>query len=96
MGCSTCIALYAMQGAVAKKAMIPGTISLAREIGHTLKTCREQKRDPIAALTMLLQGRQLCEGKITDVRRRTERGLRQEVDIAGMGRRRSPCRFFSE
>src|SRR5215470_2875081 len=72
MGCSTSIALYAMQGTVAKKAMIPGTISLAREIGHTLKICREQKRDPIEALTTLLQGRRLCDGKITDVRRRTE------------------------
>ncbi len=87
MGCSACIALYAMQGVVAKKAMIPGTISLAREIGHTLKTYREQKRDPIEALTMLLQGRRLCEGKITDVRRRTERGFaRGEVDIIGAGR----------
>ncbi len=87
MGCSACIALYAMQGALAKKAMIPGTISLAREIGHTLKTCREQKRDPIEALTTLLRGRRLCEGKITDVRRRTERGFaRGEVDITGAGR----------
>jgi hypothetical protein len=87
MGCSACIALYAMQGAVAKKAMIPGTISLARKIGHTLKTCRERKQDPIAALTTLLHGRRLCKGKITDVRRRTERGFaRGEVDIAGVGR----------
>src|ERR671937_1951119 len=48
MGCSTCIALYAMQGKTAKKALVPGTISVAREIGRTLLTCREQKRDPIA------------------------------------------------
>jgi DUF917 family protein len=86
MGCSACIALYAMQGAIAKRAMVPGTISLAREIGHTLRTCRVQKRDPIVALTTLLHGRRLCEGKITDVRRRTERGFaRGEVDIAGTG-----------
>jgi len=86
MGCSACIALYAMQGAIAKKAMVPSTISLAREIGHTLRTCREQKRDPIESLTSLLRGRRLCEGKITDVRRRTERGFaRGEVDIIGTG-----------
>jgi uncharacterized protein len=86
MGCSACIALYAMQGAVAKRAMVPNTISLARTIGHTLRTCREQKRHPIEALTTLLHGRRLCEGKITDVRRRTERGFaRGEVDILGTG-----------
>jgi hypothetical protein len=87
MGCSACIALYAMQGKVARRAMVKGTISLAREIGHTLQTCRAQKRDPIEALTTLLHGRRLCEGKITDVRRRTERGFaRGEVDITGTGR----------
>jgi hypothetical protein len=87
MGCSTCIALYAMQGATAKKALVPNTISLAREIGRMLLTCREQKRDPIAALTSLLYGRRLCEGKITDVRRRTERGFaRGELDLIGTGR----------
>jgi len=87
MGCSACVALYAMQGKVAKKALVPGTISLAREIGHTLQTSREQKHDPIETLTTLLHGRRLCEGKITDVHRRTERGFaRGEIDIAGTGR----------
>jgi hypothetical protein len=87
MGCSACVALYAMQGTTAKRALIPGTISLAREIGHALLVSRTQKRDPIAAITSLLRGRRLCEGKITDVRRRTERGFaRGEVDIAGTGR----------
>src|SRR5262249_43203186 len=86
MGCSACIALYAMQGATAKRALVPNTISLARDIGRTLLTCREQKRDPIAALTALLHGWRLCEGKITDLRRRTERGFaRGELDILGTG-----------
>jgi DUF917 family protein len=87
MGCSSCVALYAMRGTVAKKALVPGTISLAREIGHTLRTGREQKHDPIDALTTLLHGRRLCAGKIVDVRRRTEHGFaRGEVDIIGTGR----------
>jgi DUF917 family protein len=87
MGCSACIALYAMQGAMAKRAMVPDTISLAWKIGQALKICRERKQDPIEALTMLLHGRRLCDGKITDVRRRTERGFaRGEVDIIGTGR----------
>ncbi len=87
MGCSACIALYAMQGAVAKRALVKGTLSLARNIGHTLKTCREHKQDPIEALTSLLHGRRLCEGKISDVQRRTERGFaRGEMEITGIGR----------
>ena len=36
LGCSASIALYAMQGRVAKRALIPGTLSLAARIGHTL------------------------------------------------------------
>ncbi len=86
MGCSACIALYAMQGTVARRALIAGTLSLARQIGRTLFTCRDQKRDPLQALTSLLHGRRLCEGKITDVRRRTEHGFaRGELDIIGIG-----------
>jgi len=86
MGCSAYIALYAMQGVMAKKALIPGTISLARAIGQLLLTSRSQKRDPLTALTTLLRGRRLCDGKITDLRRRVDRGFtRGEVDIVGTG-----------
>ncbi len=86
MGCSACIALYAMQGMIAKRALITGTLSLARQIGQTLLACRAQKQDPIQALTTLLHGRRLCEGKITDVQRRTEQGFaRGELDITGIG-----------
>ncbi len=84
MGCSACIALYAMQGHVAKRALIPGTLSLAAQIGQTLRTSKQT--DPIQALTSLLAGRQLCQGKITDVQRRTEGGFaRGEVEITGAG-----------
>ena len=44
MGCSSCVALYAMRGRVAKKALVPGTISLARAIGHTLRTVCDNER----------------------------------------------------
>ncbi len=84
MGGSANIALYAMNGAIAKEALIPGSLSLERAIGQTLLTCRQQKRDPVEALLFLLHGRQLAVGKITDVRRRTERGFAHgEVDIVG-------------
>jgi DUF917 family protein len=43
MGCSACVALYAMQGTVAKKALVPGTISLARQIGQTCLTDKSRE-----------------------------------------------------
>ena len=86
MGCSACVALYAMQGKVAKRALVKGTLSLAQEIGRTLKRCQREKTHPIQALTTLLSGRQLCEGKITDIQRKTEGGFaRGELEIAGTG-----------
>ncbi len=86
MGCSACIALYAMQGRVAKHALIPGTITLAYTIGQTLRASKREKTNPIQALTSLLSGRRLCEGKITDIQRRTEGGFaRGELEIAGIG-----------
>src|SRR5437667_113961 len=39
MGGSASIALYAMKGATAKKALIPGSLSLERSIGQTLLAC---------------------------------------------------------
>jgi uncharacterized protein len=84
MGGSAHVALYAMKGSMAKRALIPGTISLARSIGRTLLECRQQKRDPIEALLGLLRAHRLARGKITDVSRRTERGFAfGMVKIAG-------------
>ena len=86
MGCSACIALYAMYGQTAKKALIPGTLSLARTIGQTLQTSQIDKHDPIDALTTLLGGRRLCQAKITDIQRRTTQGFaRGELGLAGTG-----------
>ena len=86
MGCSACVALYAMQGSVARQALIPGTLTLAQKIGQTLRTSKDKKADPIQSLTTLLSGRKLCEGKIIDIERRTEGGFaRGEVSIAGIG-----------
>jgi uncharacterized protein len=84
MGGSANIALYAMQGAMAKKALIPGTLSLARAMGRALHEAHRMKRNPIEALGEVVGARRLATGKITDLRRRTERGFaRGEVDITG-------------
>jgi uncharacterized protein len=85
MGGSSHVALYAMQGSVAKEALIPGTISLEREIGRTLLECRRDKHDPVQALLDLLGAHKLAHAKITDVHRRTERGFTVGVvDLIGM------------
>jgi DUF917 family protein len=84
MGCSTAIALYPMQAKVAKKALLRGTLSIARRIGRTLHA--NTADDPIEALVGLLNGRRLGQGKITDVRRRTQQGFaRGELEIRGTG-----------
>lgn len=84
MGGSSYIALYAMQGSMAKRSLIPGSLSLERAIGRTLREALRSKRDPNDALCALVGGRRLATGKITDLYRRTERGFaRGEVDIAG-------------
>ena len=84
MGCSANIALYAMQGAMAKRSLIPGGLSLEREIGCSLREAFRNKRHPIEALTRTAGAVCLATGKITNLRRRTERGFaRGEMDIAG-------------
>ena len=84
MGGSACIALYAIQGKMAKQALIPGSLSLEREIGRTLREALRTKHDPIEALGKLVGARRLATGKISDLRRRTERGwARGEVEISG-------------
>ena len=84
MGCSSNIALYAMQGAVAKKALIPGSLSFEREIGRALRAAHQEKCDPIEALGKAAGALRLATGKISDLRRRTERGwARGKVDIIG-------------
>lgn len=84
MGGSCSIALYAMKGKAAKQALIPGSLTLERTVGRTLRHWRREKKDLFKALLSLLKARRMCVGKITDVRCRTERGFaRGEVEIAG-------------
>lgn len=81
MGGQTSIAEYPMDGATARRVSIPGTMSLCMSIGRTWRDARSSKRDPVAAIiahlatTHYRHARVLHEGKITDLRRRTERGF---------------------
>lgn len=75
MGGSALLAFYPMSGAVAKKAMVRGTLSLCTEIGQTLRAARSEHKDPVAALAGLLGAEQVFHGRIRDIERRTEGGF---------------------
>ncbi|HEU0088695.1 MAG TPA: DUF917 domain-containing protein [Pseudonocardiaceae bacterium] len=86
MGCVAKIALYPLSGRQLKQAMIPGTLSLAEELGRLIRQTRAAHGDPIAAILCRLGGYHLFAGKISDIARRTETGFaRGEARIAGTG-----------
>lgn len=87
MGCSAPIALYAHSGEQTKRAQIPNTLTLTRDIGKLIRDARAEHRDPATALTDAIGGRVLHRGKVSDVSRRTEGGfVRGTAVIAGHGK----------
>lgn len=80
---------YPMSGREVKDTAIPGTMSLAREVGRAV---RHADGDVVAAIRDATAGsiygpaQSLFEGKIVDVKRRTERGfVVGEVAVDGLG-----------
>ncbi|MGH8903503.1 MAG: DUF917 family protein, partial [Egibacteraceae bacterium] len=86
MGCVAEIALYPLSGHQLGQAMIPGTISLAEELGRLIRRTRAGHGDPIAVILDRLGGYRLFDGKVSDVERRTETGFaRGQARITGTG-----------
>lgn len=81
MGGSAMIALYPLQGWQAKRALIGGSISLARTIGSRLQDAWNSKSDPIEAILRATRGQKLFQGKISDVERRSESGFARGVVV---------------
>jgi hypothetical protein len=86
MGGSTNICLYPMHGRDAKRSIVRGTVSLALELGRTVREARTGGGDPFGALLRFLRGTQyyqhcriLFEGKTVDLLRETRGrlGIRQ-------------------
>lgn len=80
---------YPMSGTEVQETAIPGTMSLAREIGRAVRTT---DGDVVAAIREVTAAsiygaaRTLFEGKIVDVQRRNERGFAVgTADIEGLG-----------
>jgi uncharacterized protein len=75
MGGSALIAFYSMSGAVAKKAVVRGTLSLCGELGATLRAAKAEHRDPVAAMVEKLGAKQIFHGRVKDIDRRTVGGF---------------------
>jgi hypothetical protein len=79
------IALYAMKGRDVKRAGIPHTLTLARDIGSAIREARAVKADPVDSILEITRGHRLFEGKIVDVARRTVAGFaRGEARFEGL------------
>lgn len=81
MGASAAISCYAMTGAQAKMAAVPGTISAARMIGEAIIRNGASSKAPLARLIEALESiplyrraRQVFHGKIVALSRDTTRG----------------------
>lgn len=75
MGGSALLTFYPMSGAVAKEAVVRGTLSLCAKIGQTLRETRAAHGDPVAALSDLLDAEVIFHGRIMDIERCTEGGF---------------------
>jgi uncharacterized protein len=85
MGGSALLAFYPMSGAIAKKAIIRGTLSLCATLGRTLHQARARHADPVEAIRSALGARIIFTGRVQDVLRRTVGGFaRGEVQIEGL------------
>src|SRR5579883_992043 len=85
MGGSVLISLYPMTGAVAKKASVRGTLTLARRLGEILRESRAAHADAVKAIQSKLNAATIFEGRVTDIARRTETGFaRGEAKFVGV------------
>jgi DUF917 family protein len=75
MGGSALLAFYPMNGDVAKKAVVRGTLSLCANLGRTLRETRAAHADPVDAITRMLGAGVIFTGRVRDIDRRTIGGF---------------------
>ena len=75
MGGSALLAFYPMSGAVAKRAVVRGTLSLCADLGRSLREAKAAHSDPVAAVAKRLGAEIIFQGRVKDVDRRTEGGF---------------------
>lgn len=105
MGGAAYIAEYPMSGAEVRRTAIPNTLSLALEIGRTIRKARENHADPLNELSAFLNdtiygfGGVLAQGKIVDVERSIKDGFTQgniRIDEFGGEESRVEIQFRNE
>jgi len=75
LGMSGGIASYVMDGKICKKAMIPGTVSIAEKVGATIRKAIEKNIDFVKLLIDQFKGYELIRGKVQDMRTLTKEGF---------------------
>lgn len=75
MGGSALLAFYPMSGAVAKKAVVRGTLSLCAELGRKVREHRHSEKGPVAAVAETLDAKIIFHGRVKDIERRTVGGF---------------------
>ncbi len=75
MGGHAGLATAVMSGAFCRTAIIPNTLTLAKNIGKAVLAAREQHQDPGEAVLGVTGGRRYLRGKVVDVERRSTRGF---------------------
>ena len=89
MGGSALLAFYPMTGALAKKAIVRGTLTLCADLGRTLREARVRHGDPVEAVRAALKAEIIFNGRVRDVLRRTVGGFaRGEAEIEGLDEHR--------
>ena len=73
MGGMALMALYTMDGKMAKRATLPDMLSFTMKIGRTLRDARHRKLDILTELLKVTKGVETFKGKIVDLDRRTEK-----------------------
>ncbi|WP_332900385.1 DUF917 domain-containing protein [Haladaptatus sp. CMSO5] len=75
MGGACMIGTYALTGAQIREHAILNSLSLAHDIGKSIRTAQQHSRDPVESVLDRTDGYELFEGKLIDVQRRTEGGF---------------------
>jgi DUF917 family protein len=73
-GANAAMALYPMTGAQAKEWLVRGALTMAQDIGRTIREARVAKTSPVQAVLESQGGVLLFAGKVEEVDRRNERG----------------------
>ncbi|WP_037361793.1 DUF917 domain-containing protein [Amycolatopsis orientalis] len=73
-GANAAMALYPMTGAEAKQRLVRGALTLAQDLGRTIREARAAHASPVDAVLAKQNGVLLFTGKVEEVDRRNERG----------------------